>query len=183
MKLDEIAKRISAHLKRFEANPEINKLASGRRIHPFYNAGARRAGSKIAITYVSFQHTSKISKGQAEHYLAWLDAGNVGEHSDALPYKAPEPLLKDRIEGYYIDQGYGTHPPMLKRVVGRRTAKLARFEEWTSAYGHQIALKEVMTTPEEAVRRWREGLLDKAANLEERAAQARALAAQEPIRG
>jgi hypothetical protein len=80
MKLDEIASRIKAHLKRFEADPTINKRDKTYRLTPYYWPGAYRAGSKVAVCYVSFHGASKLTKAEAEAYLAWLDAGNVGKH-------------------------------------------------------------------------------------------------------
>lgn len=80
MKLKEVAAKIDAHLSRFEADPKINALSSSSKIHPYYNACAYVAGRYVGIRYVSFQSTDKITKAEAEVYLAWLDAGNVGKH-------------------------------------------------------------------------------------------------------
>jgi hypothetical protein len=83
MKLDEIASRINAHLKRFEADPKIN-VARGGNLRPYYYAGAHRRGRFVGVRYVSFQGVRSISKADAERYLAWLDAGNEGRHHEAL---------------------------------------------------------------------------------------------------
>ena len=32
------------------------------------------------MTYVSYQGEASLKKAEAEAYLAWLDAGNVGRH-------------------------------------------------------------------------------------------------------
>lgn len=77
--LTEIAARIHAHLKRFEADPKIN-VRDEHQTQPYYYAGASRAGNRVAISYVSYQHTWKITRGEALAYLEWLDAGNVGKH-------------------------------------------------------------------------------------------------------
>lgn len=79
MKLDEIAEKIRAHLKRFEADPVINAINVWK-THPYYHANAYRAGSRVAVTYISYQHTSNLKREDALEYLAWLDAGNVGRH-------------------------------------------------------------------------------------------------------
>ncbi len=80
LKLAEIAKRISVHLKRFEADSEINKVGQGRRLKPYYFANTYVGGSRVCVRYVSFQGTSTLTKAEALRYLAWLDAGNVGSH-------------------------------------------------------------------------------------------------------
>lgn len=80
-RLDDIAKRISEHLKRFESDPAINARRAPNRIVPYFLAGARRAGRYIAVKYVNFQYEAKLLPAEAEAYLKWLDAGNVGRHT------------------------------------------------------------------------------------------------------
>jgi len=87
MKLNEIAKRITEHLKRFESDPVINPVGTGLR-RVYYNAYASDAGSKIRIKYVSYQGGTCLSKSDALEYLAWLDAGNIGTHYYALSFNA-----------------------------------------------------------------------------------------------
>lgn len=95
MKLDEIAKRIAAHLRRFERDPEINRKrkydeAAKRWVDhqgglgSYWHASAQRAGSRVAVVYVSYQGATNLTRGEALAYLAWLDAGNVGTHWSAL---------------------------------------------------------------------------------------------------
>lgn len=86
MKLQEIANRIKDHLKRFEADKSINATKDDRSICPYYNAWATSAGRYVRITYVSFQGSSSLTKSEAEKYLQWLDAGNVGKHYKALSF-------------------------------------------------------------------------------------------------
>jgi hypothetical protein len=86
MKLQEIANRIKDHLKRFEADKSINATKDGRDIPPFYNAWATSAGSYVRIVYVSFQGVTNLRKADAERYLQWLDAGNIGKHYKALSF-------------------------------------------------------------------------------------------------
>ncbi len=87
MKLQEIATRIHAYLKRFEHDPKINVPDRGSTIHPYYWARAWAAGSRVGVVYVTFQGPTYLTKGEAERYLAWLDAGNVGSHYEAKPRK------------------------------------------------------------------------------------------------
>ena len=82
-KLKDIAARIAAHLRRFEMDPKINKALDATHLRPFYNANAYLAGSRVAIVYVSFQIRSTLTMAEALHFLAWLDAGNVGRHWEA----------------------------------------------------------------------------------------------------
>lgn len=81
----EIASRILAHLKRFEADPVINKeiKQGGMSISPYYNVNAYGNPRGIAVIYKSFQGTNQLDKESAEKYLAWLDKGKVGTHRDA----------------------------------------------------------------------------------------------------
>ena len=87
MTMKEIASRINAHLKRFEADPKINAAkscgGSASRLHPYWHAGSCAYGRFVYVTYVSYQGQSNLTKTQAENYLAWLDAGNVGTHYGA----------------------------------------------------------------------------------------------------
>jgi hypothetical protein len=84
MTLDDIALRIKIHLQRFEVDTEgVNKVDS-HRLRPYYLSGAYRAGAYVSITYVSFQGRHNLRRADAERYLAWLDAGNVGRHWAAL---------------------------------------------------------------------------------------------------
>lgn len=82
--LAEIAAAIDAHLKRFEADPEINQRRSNKGTKRYWNASSRRAGSYVAVTYISYQGARTLTRAEAESYLSWLDAGNAGTHADAL---------------------------------------------------------------------------------------------------
>lgn len=89
MTTKEIAEKIDAHLKRFEKDPKINAPYSPvgnpkTRLLYYWHAGARGCGRWISICYVAYQSRSSISKMDGERYLAWLDAGNVGRHFEAL---------------------------------------------------------------------------------------------------
>jgi hypothetical protein len=78
--LVDIAARINAHLKRFEHDRKINAPDPKYRTVPYYFAGAYSTGKSVAVTYISYQHTSKLKREDALLYLVWLDAGNVGTH-------------------------------------------------------------------------------------------------------
>jgi len=89
----EIGERIDAHLQRIEHDPKLNPSKhydkktdrwivdkTGTGIRAFYNASARGIGTRVYVIYVSYQGGSFIDLDVAEAYLAWLDAGNVGNH-------------------------------------------------------------------------------------------------------
>ena len=86
MKLDEIAKRIDVHLKRFEDDPKINVEGHPGSGHPFFRAYCGSNGRRVHARYVSYQHLYSLTKAQAEAWLTWLDLGNVGKHYTALPH-------------------------------------------------------------------------------------------------
>ena len=91
--LTETGERINAYLKRFEADKEINKTIyydssrAGKREsagRSYYYAHARRAGRFVRVCYISYQGGYPLTGAEAERYLAWLDAGGVGRHFEAL---------------------------------------------------------------------------------------------------
>lgn len=84
IKLKEIASRIDAHLKRFEADKTINQPKAENRLSPYYRAGAYTAGIFVYVVYVCFQTSTAFKKKDALRYLNWLDAGNVGRHFKAF---------------------------------------------------------------------------------------------------
>ena len=85
LKLSEIARRIDAHLKRFERDPRINQpiRVGDMTLRTYYLAGSGFAGRYVYVVYVSYQGSTHLDRAQAESYLAWLDAGNVGTHWDS----------------------------------------------------------------------------------------------------
>lgn len=82
MKLSEIASRIDIHLRRFERDPNINVRPKHKeyRTLPYYGARAFYSGSRVFVCYVSYQGDTSLTKAEAQRYLAWLDAGNIGKH-------------------------------------------------------------------------------------------------------
>ena len=87
LKLKDIAARISAHLRRLEANKDTNPVSSGG-TSKFYQAGACQGSKYVRIKYVSYQYTWSLERAEAERYLAALDSGFTGRHG-ALPKETP----------------------------------------------------------------------------------------------
>ena len=88
VQLDALAERISAHLKRFEQDPKINRERKEQGLLlPYYWPNCYRCGQRIAVSYVSYQGTTKLTREEAEKYLAWLDKGKVGRHYDCLGHR------------------------------------------------------------------------------------------------
>ena len=90
-----LGQKIDAQLKRIEKDPLLNlgrRLDKDRKewvpdemgVRSFYGARAKGDRHRIWIIYVTYQHGSYISIEDAEKYLAWLDAGHVGRHFEAL---------------------------------------------------------------------------------------------------
>lgn len=85
-KLDEVARRIRAHLKRLENDETWNVTREGRR--RMWQAHATRAGSRVACTYVSYQGTTNLTRDEAIRYLTALDGGFKGRHFEAFREQA-----------------------------------------------------------------------------------------------
>jgi hypothetical protein len=76
MTLVEIATRLNAHLKRLEKSgvwAELDQPGA------YYLGGAR-----IRLTYISRDGGTTLSRSKAVAYLALLDAGHIGRHTDHL---------------------------------------------------------------------------------------------------
>lgn len=82
IKLKEIAERINAHLKRFEADPVINVNTREDRkgLSRFYHASAYQSGSYVGVNYITYQGSTSLSRARALAYLEALDSGYVGRH-------------------------------------------------------------------------------------------------------
>jgi len=86
--LTEIARAIYEHLQRFAADPKLNQTewvdgnGQKRSTTLYWHPYAGRGGSRVSVRYVSFQGTTTLTRAEAEAYLTWLDAGNVGRHWD-----------------------------------------------------------------------------------------------------
>ncbi len=95
MKLTEIAQRINAHLKRFEADKTgVNKPNKPGGVSSYYRSYAGVGGRFVSVIYVTYQGHSSLTKREAEHYLSMLDAGFIGQHHEAFRKSPPStPLL------------------------------------------------------------------------------------------
>lgn len=80
---EQLASAIDGYLKHFVAtqtsqdNPDEGRGA-------FYLASAYARQNRVVITYISYQGETPITIEEAERYLEWLGAGNVGRHFEAL---------------------------------------------------------------------------------------------------
>ncbi len=85
LSLTEIAERIQAHLKRFEADPEFDKPISGTRVE--------KAGVYMHIYYIftrpARRHSYSLKRTDALEYLDWLEKGNVGHYHEFWQWKYP----------------------------------------------------------------------------------------------
>ena len=87
----ELGQRIDAHLKRFEKDPATNPgkrfdkqlkkwVPDERGYHAYYGARAHGDRHRVWVSYITHQGGTHLSIEEAQKYLAWLDAGNVGHH-------------------------------------------------------------------------------------------------------
>lgn len=75
------AKRITAHLRRMENDPAINRGLGGAGARLLYSAHARAEGGRVFVTYVSYQGSGDgLELSAALAWLDWLDAGNSTTH-------------------------------------------------------------------------------------------------------
>jgi hypothetical protein len=70
LRMKELAAKIDAYLKRFEAEKKMK----------LYMAGAVQSGRFVYVRYVSYQGVGHLSREQAEKYLAFLEQGGIGQH-------------------------------------------------------------------------------------------------------
>jgi hypothetical protein len=84
-RLRDMAAKINSYLKKFEADPAINRARQEGRngLKPYYNAAACHSGRYVHVSYVSYQGGSNLTREQAERYLAWLEQGGIGKHHRA----------------------------------------------------------------------------------------------------
>lgn len=73
----QIAARISEHLKRLAADPEISKPEGKTR---YWESNSWAAGKWVYVRYVRYQNETNLNREEALKYLEWLDAGNIGKH-------------------------------------------------------------------------------------------------------
>lgn len=82
--LTEIADEIDIYLKKLQKDPVFNVLDEKYGTRRLWGAWAARRGNRVSIMYVAYQGASTLDRAEALKYLAWLDAGNKGEHWMAL---------------------------------------------------------------------------------------------------
>lgn len=91
----DLAQKIDVHLKRFERDPKINAakrfdhekqiwIPDNLGVRNYYYARATGIRQRVLVVYVMYQGGSHLTIEEAQKYLAWLDAGNVGQHYKAL---------------------------------------------------------------------------------------------------
>lgn len=82
MKLEEIAQKITEHLKRLELDLAWNKTIHGDT--KLFCSRSFRAGSRVGIVYKSYQGTSYLRKEEGIRYLEILESGFKGRHFEAF---------------------------------------------------------------------------------------------------
>jgi hypothetical protein len=91
----DLAQKIDVHLKRFERDPKINPgkryddkkrkwVPDSKGVRDYYCAGAGGDRHRVWVRYITYQGGRHLSIEEAQKYLAWLDAGNVGRHYEAI---------------------------------------------------------------------------------------------------
>ncbi len=83
MTLPELAARINTHIQARAAQPDEDGWVRPNVLCPFSAPAAKSAGAGVTVRYKRGIH-HKLTRGHAVAYLAWLDAGNIGTHHDAL---------------------------------------------------------------------------------------------------
>ena len=90
-----LAQKINTHLQRIEHDKTLNPgkrfdkdektwVPDEKGARSFYGAHSMGDRHRVWIIYVTYQGGSYLPIEDAETYLAWLDAGNVGRHFAAL---------------------------------------------------------------------------------------------------
>lgn len=79
--VDEIADRIDEYFQEFERDPKLN-IIRGTNRKRFFNACSWASGRWVYVRYIGYHVAHNITKAEAEKYLAWLDNGNVGKHTE-----------------------------------------------------------------------------------------------------
>ena len=79
-RLTDLAAAISAHLKRIEASPKLNRAKWGPDRRMLYGAVACQGGRFVRVVYIGYHGATSLTRDEAAAYLAWLDAGGLGTH-------------------------------------------------------------------------------------------------------
>lgn len=118
MSLQELATEITTFLYKFEKEQGKN----------YYHANAFASKTHLNLVYVSYQGATRYKKAEAQHYLQWLRAGNVGKIEQAL--KTYEEVVYSQLETvilYGIDTNYSTKQHSLaqtKAIVCKNSYKI-----------------------------------------------------------
>jgi hypothetical protein len=113
----QVALELDGYLKKWEADPKINKPLKGRHsgLKQFWNAGCWRVGTRLHVVYVAYQGVSTIDFEVAVKWLEWLKQGNVGSHHE---YAQKFPRVKDENLVLFPDKDYR---PGLRDPLGPET--------------------------------------------------------------
>ena len=106
MNFQEISNKITAHLKRFEEDAEINlphSVSLGQPTfalsHAFHLVFGGGADERCYVYYNRrIDRPVKLTKKQAAEYLSWLDAGNTGKWSGATAGDLPTPQVNETMQ-------------------------------------------------------------------------------------
>ena len=77
--LGEVADRITKHLQLFAADSKVNAYDKAKMIFPYDSPYATQAGAKLRVKHKGYLSGELLSKREAIEYLAWLDAGGIGD--------------------------------------------------------------------------------------------------------
>ena len=150
--LTEIAARISRHLRRLEREEQKAREEAGTAHRydresraSFWNAGATRLGPYVAVCYVSFHGSSKLTRAEALHYLAALDRGATDQHHTV--FRTDPPPRGDAPEVQYqvlLREGGGF---VLYNVTKRTEARVYGWEagrSWDNPLRSFVSRKDVV---------------------------------------
>jgi len=82
--LTKIADRIDGYLHKLEKVPHLFPHHPDTVPHPLDEPYAVRRGNRIQVRYLSECRPWDLTREEAECYLRWLRAGNVGKHWNAI---------------------------------------------------------------------------------------------------
>jgi hypothetical protein len=161
MKVKEVAEKIDAHLRRLEAVQEDKR---------FFHASVRSIGGKVAITYVSYQGTGKLSLAHAKAYLEDLDGGFTDMHFrspkviavDAAIETAKKEAVKTAERAWFVYTTYNHSTFVGSTPILKETAKLVYVERrkccgFAATFPHD----QIDKTKEAALARWCTATLDR----------------------
>lgn len=154
--LKEVAERIDAHLTRLEL--EQRAVAAAKRkvdgqdhsLEHWSHARAWVAGSRVQVTYISFQGHSNLTRAEALHYLAALDAGYDRAHQVLFQTDPPpaDPEAEVRFLALVLYRSdwvlYAVTKRTPTRVYGHGVA--GRAASWVPSYLERAQVKKLQAT-------------------------------------